>query len=180
MWDSIWCFEILNLHMQPPKLFGGQNECPLWLLPAETDWDKHPEDRAVRYLQGQVHWVRWPRGDSMVTWVNYKLNQLLMVKPLICALNPARNLDKLLTASRFVIKALREYTAHTLLLLLLLMLLLLLLPLFLPAWLCGCLCWSQSCPIGLTLCSLALVWAHLSVSNTKLVHIIIRKLTFII
>ena len=47
-------------------------------------------------------------------------------------------------------------------------------------------CWfvlvptTRSHSIGPTLCSLALVWAHLSVSNTSLVHIIIEKLTFII
>ena len=38
------------------------------------------------------------------------LKLIMIVKPLICALNSALNLHKPLTASRFVIKALREYT----------------------------------------------------------------------
>jgi hypothetical protein len=62
----------------------------------------------------------------------------------------------------------------------------LLLPLLLPAWLCAGLCWSPlpgRVQLGLRCARsrlFGLVWAHLSVSNTSLVHIIIKKLTFII
>jgi hypothetical protein len=63
---------------------------------------------------------------------------------------------------------------------------LLLLPLLLPAWLCAGLCWSplpSRVRLGLRCAhsrSFGLIWAHLSVSNTSLVHIIIKKLTFMI
>ena len=49
---------------------------------------------------------RWLQGDLS----KLQIKSITIVKPLICALNSALNLDKPLTASRFVIKALRPFT----------------------------------------------------------------------
>ena len=50
---------------------------------------------------------RWLQGDLS----KLPIKSIIIVKPLICALNSALNLDKPLTASKFVIKALRPFTA---------------------------------------------------------------------
>ena len=50
---------------------------------------------------------RWLQGDLS----KLQIKLIIIVKPLIWALNLDLNLDKPLTAIRFVIKALREYTA---------------------------------------------------------------------
>ena len=76
-----------------------------------------------RYRLGQMSWIQGngiPSETSTLSevakrWLLSDLSKLqtkliILVKPLICALNLALNLDKPLTASRLVIKALGEYT----------------------------------------------------------------------
>ena len=51
--------------------------------------------------------MRWLQGDTS----RLQIKLIIIVKPLICALNPTLNLDKPLAASGFVIKALTVFTA---------------------------------------------------------------------
>ena len=53
--------------------------------------------------------MRWPIGGDLS---KLQIKLITIIKPLICALNPALNRVNPLAASRFVIKALRAYADY--------------------------------------------------------------------